>query len=103
MFRIFWQRSSVLHHSTAQYQMVLHLLCEANTSIYLQVWYSHSSDHPEHNQEHAPDHWLRDGDEHGTELPKEPQDDHEEARRLQYQPAPDLVPLITRGHQSNAA
>lgn len=68
---------------------------------YLQVWDSHSGDHPEHDQEHASDYRLRDGDEDGAELPKEAQDDHEESGRLQDQPASHLVMLITTvGEQS---
>lgn len=77
-------------------------MCEVNTSIYLQVGYPYSSHHPEHNQEHASDYRLRDGDEHRAEFPKEPQDDHEEASRLQDQSASNLVPLITTGHQSSS-
>lgn len=90
-------------HSLKWMHLVHQSLCEVNTSIYLQVWYSHSSNHPEHNQEHASDHGLRDDDENGTELPKYSQDDHEEAGRLQDQPASNLVPLITKGNQSNSA
>lgn len=74
----------------------------ANTSVYLQVGDSHSSDHPEHDQEHASDYRLRDGDEHGTELPKESQQDHEEASRLEDQPASNLVAFITNQTLLNA-
>lgn len=74
-----------------------------NTFIYLQVGDPHSGDHSEHYQEHASDHRLWDGDEHSAELPKEPQDDHEEPSRLQDQPASNLVPLIKTDHQANSS
>lgn len=59
-------------------------------SVYLQVGYSHSCDHSEHNKEHPSDYRLWNGNENGSEFSKDSQNQHENSSHLEDQSAAHL-------------
>lgn len=59
-------------------------------SVYLQVGYSHSCDHSEHNEEHPSDDRLWNGNENGSEFSKDSQNQHENSSHLEDQSAAHL-------------
>lgn len=59
-------------------------------SVYLQVGHSHCCDHSKHNEEHASNNRLWDGDKNCSKFSKYSQDDHQNASCLDDQSAANL-------------
>ena len=76
------------------------MLC-IEVCVYLKVGYPHRRDHAKHNEEHASDDRVWDGDEDGPELSEDPQDDHEDPSRLEDKPAANLAQREHRGSVYN--
>ena len=59
--------------------------------VYLEVRYPHCCDHSKHNEEHASNDRVWDGDKNCSKFPKDSQDDHQKAGRLEDQSAANLA------------
>lgn len=57
----------------------------------LEVGYPHCCNHSKHNEEHSSNNRVWDGDKNCSKLPKDPQDDHQNASCLDDQSAANLA------------
>lgn len=58
--------------------------------LHLQVGDSYCCNHSKHNEEHASDDRVRNGDEHGSKFSKHPQNDHQNPSCLEDESAANL-------------
>ena len=69
-----------VQHQSSRRDLTIPIIYVLN--IYLEVGYSHSCNHSKHNQEHASDNRLWNGDENRSKLAEDSQDDHQDPRGL---------------------